>query len=215
MSSSKDTINQKSGSKWASSGLIAAFSASLCCITPVLALVSGAGGMAATFSWAEPLRPYLIGLTTIVLGIAWYQKLKPQKQEQIDCECVVDVKEPSIQTKGFLGIVTVLAIVLLAFPSYSHIFYSNFNHQDSSPFIEQDTTTVVKVELAVKGMTCTGCEAYIEHEIRQLNGIKNVDASYDKGTTAVEYKSVKVSLQQIIEAINKTGYKVIENENQQ
>jgi mercuric ion transport protein len=41
-------------------GLLTAFAASLCCITPVLALFSGATGIASTFSWMEPYRPYLV-----------------------------------------------------------------------------------------------------------------------------------------------------------
>lgn len=57
-------------------GLISAIAASLCCITPVLALVAGSSGIAAGFSWLEPARPYLIGITILVLGFAWYQKLK-------------------------------------------------------------------------------------------------------------------------------------------
>jgi hypothetical protein len=60
-------------------GLLAAITASLCCITPVLALIAGTSGIASTFSWIEPFRPYLIGLTILVLGFACYQKLKPQK----------------------------------------------------------------------------------------------------------------------------------------
>ncbi len=60
--------------------IIAAIGASLCCITPVLALISGVSGIASTFSWLEPLRPYLIGITVLVLAFAWYQKLKPKKE---------------------------------------------------------------------------------------------------------------------------------------
>jgi hypothetical protein len=41
-------------------GLFSAITASLCYVTPVLALVAGTSGMAATFSWIEPFRPYLI-----------------------------------------------------------------------------------------------------------------------------------------------------------
>ena len=49
----------------------------MCCITPLLAIVGGLGGVASTFSWPEPLRPYLIALTVGVLGFAWYQQLWP------------------------------------------------------------------------------------------------------------------------------------------
>jgi mercuric ion transport protein len=77
--------------------------------------------MAATFSWIEPFRPYFIGLAILTLGFAWYQKLKPQKQA--DCECETDEKPKFIQTKTFLGIVTLFAATMISFPHYAHIFY--------------------------------------------------------------------------------------------
>jgi len=61
-------------------GLFSAIVASLCCITPVLALLSGTTGIASTFSWVEPYRPILIGATVLILGFAWYQKLKALPQ---------------------------------------------------------------------------------------------------------------------------------------
>ena len=42
-------------------GVFAAFSASLCCIVPVVALIGGAGGVSTYFNWVEPYRPYIIG----------------------------------------------------------------------------------------------------------------------------------------------------------
>jgi len=72
--------------KWMGAGLFAAFVASLCCVTPVFAFLAGIGGVASTFSWVEPFRPYLIGLTALLLGFAWYQKLKPQWDPECTCE---------------------------------------------------------------------------------------------------------------------------------
>ena len=63
-------------------GILAAIGASLCCITPVLAVLAGSTGIASSFSWMEPFRPYLIALTVIVLAYAWWDKLKPQKQDR-------------------------------------------------------------------------------------------------------------------------------------
>ena len=80
----------KKDNKLIGAGLLTAFAASLCCITPVLALIAGTSGLASSFSWLEPFRPYLIGLTILVLGFAWYQKLKPKKE--IDCDCETDEK---------------------------------------------------------------------------------------------------------------------------
>jgi mercuric ion transport protein len=73
---------------------LTAISASLCCITPLLALLAGTSGLSSSFSWLDPLRPYLIGLTVLVLGFAWYQKLKSQKQ--VDCNCDTTEKTPFI-----------------------------------------------------------------------------------------------------------------------
>jgi len=38
-------------------GIFAAIGASLCCITPVLAVVAGSAGMASTFSWRSRFVP--------------------------------------------------------------------------------------------------------------------------------------------------------------
>jgi len=65
--------------KWIGAGMLAAIAASLCCITPVLAVLVGLGGIASTFSWLDPLRPYLIGFTVIILGYAFYAAYKPKK----------------------------------------------------------------------------------------------------------------------------------------
>ncbi len=105
---------------WAGAGILAAIAASVCCITPVLAVVAGIGGIASSLSWLEPFRPLFIGITVLVLGFAWYQQLKPKKE--IDCACDDDEKPSFWQSKKFLGIVTVLAILLLTFPYYANIF---------------------------------------------------------------------------------------------
>ncbi len=78
----------KSTNKFTSAGLVSAFAASLCCITPVVALFAGTSSIAATFSWIEPARPYLIGLSVVALAFAWYLKLKPQAAH--DCGCAED-----------------------------------------------------------------------------------------------------------------------------
>jgi hypothetical protein len=110
-------------------GLLVAFTASLCCITPVFATLAGIGGIASTFSWMESVRPYLIGITVLVLGFAWYQKLKPRTKEGIECACEPsrseggeDERRSFWQSKKFLGIVTVFAVVMLVFPHYFGVF---------------------------------------------------------------------------------------------
>jgi len=192
--------------KLVGAGVLSAVTASLCCITPVLALISGASGLASTFSWMEPARPYLIGITVLVLGFAWYQKLKPRIAEEIQCDCEKDEKKPFMQTKTFLGIVTVFAGLMLAFPHYAHIFYPS---NDKKEVVIVNASDIQTVTFDVKGMTCNSCASHVEYDVNKLSGIISVDASYEKATAKVEFDQSKVSLVQIEESINGTGYKVV------
>jgi copper chaperone CopZ len=189
-------------------GLLTAIIASLCCITPVVSLLAGVGGIAASFSWMESFRPYLIALTIAFLGFAWYQKLKPKTKKEIECTCETDEQSSFLQSKKFLGIVTVFAILMLAFPSYSHIFYSDLNN--SERILSEQESQFESVEFKIKGMTCVGCESHVTNAISELHGVGEVQASFKEGNAIVKYDPNKVAKDQIIEAINKTGYKVIE-----
>lgn len=193
----------KSGNKTWIAGLLTAMIASLCCITPVLALFSGATGIASTFSWLEPYRPYLIGLTVAVLAFAWYQKLKPKKAD-IDCACEED--KPSFwQTKTFLGIVTVLAFLLMAFPKYSHIFYPN---PEKKEIIVVDKSNIQQVKFSIKGMTCEACTETINLALSKVPGVLEYQTEYKTGSSTVKFDGSKISEQAVTNAVNKTGYKV-------
>jgi len=194
----------KSDNKLIGTGLLTAITASLCCITPVLALIGGTSGIASTFSWIEPFRPYLIGLTFLVLGFAWNQKLKPRKE--IDCECEMDEKLKFIQSKKFLGTVTAFAIIMLAFPYYSRIFYPKTEKQ----IIIVDKSDISTTDFKINGMTCASCEEHVNHEVNRLNGILDSKASYENGNAIIEFDRTKTNENEIEKAINSTGYKVID-----
>jgi len=184
-------------------GLLTAFAASLCCITPVLALFSGATGIASTFSWMEPYRPYLIGLTIAVLAFAWYQKLKPKKAE-IDCACEED--KPSFwQSKKFLAIVTILAFLLMAFPSYSNLF---FPKTPATQVVVVDKNTVQQVKLNITGMDCQACSKTINLALSRVPGVLKYNTDYQQASSTVMFDQSKTSQQAIVKAVNETGYTV-------
>lgn len=185
-------------------GIVTAVAASLCCITPILALISGVGGIAATFSWLEPARPYLIGITIAVLGFAWYQKLKPRKQTEVECDCEDEGKTNFWQSKTFLGIVTLFAIAALTFPSYSHVFYPK---SDKQVVLVKDSA-LKTVDFSISGMTCTSCEEHVKHAVNVLNGVLESSANYEKGTASVKFDESKILVTKLVEAIDATGYKV-------
>jgi copper chaperone CopZ len=192
----------KSENQLLGAGLLTTITASLCCITPVLALVAGTSGLASAFSWLEPARSYFISLTILVLGFAWYQKLKPKKQ--MDCNCKTDEKPTFTQSRIFLGMVTVFAGLLLALPIYAHIFYPKTEKQ----IMVVDKSSIQTVEFFISGMTCASCEAHVNHEVNKLSGIIKSTASRENGNAIIEFDKSITSTAENEKAINSTGYSV-------
>jgi mercuric ion transport protein len=183
--------------------LLSAIAASLCCITPVLALIAGTSGIASTFSWIEPVRPYLIAVSIVVLGFAWYQRLKPVAKDE--CGCAVDEKPRFMQSKQFLLIITLFAGVMITFPYYSKVFFQN----DEKTVQVNDQVNIQTAEFDIKGMTCSSCEEHVKHEVNKLQGIVKAEVSYEKNNAVVSFDKTKTSLTDIGNAINSTGYSVI------
>ncbi|CAL66102.1 mercuric transport protein MerTP [Christiangramia forsetii] len=185
--------------------LITAITASLCCITPLLAILAGSSGLATMFSWLDPFRPYLIGLTIGILVFAWYLKLRPKTQKEIECACDEEEKTSFWQSKNFLFIITIFTALMLAFPYYSDIFYTTTKKE----IMVVAENNIEKKVIEIEGMTCSGCEAHVESEVNKLPGIISVKASYENSNTIVEYDKSLVEEVEIYGAINKTGYKAI------
>jgi copper chaperone CopZ len=185
-------------------GIIAAIASSLCCITPVLAVLAGTSSLAGNFGWLEPIRPLLIGATILALGYAWYDKLKTVKKD--DCGCSITEKLPFWRTKQFLGIVTFFAIAMTAFPMYANYLIPTSSKTEISA-IKADN--IQKVEFEVKGMTCTGCKVHVKHKVEKLEGIVEVFVSYEKENTVVKFDTTKTSVKAIEKAIKSTDYEVI------
>lgn len=181
--------------------VLTALSASMCCVTPVLAIVAGTSSMATSFHWVEPFRPYFIATSVLVLGFAWFLTLRPKKEEE--CNCETPKKKSFFQSRMLLSAVTMISFLLITFPTYSKVFFNN-----SEIILAQDQNKSKKLELTVSGMTCSACALHIESEVKKLSGVSFVKASYEKGSATIEYDEQKIKTDKIVEAINGTGYKV-------
>jgi copper chaperone CopZ len=198
-------ISSKSSGAFTGAGVLSAIAASLCCITPVIALLAGSSSIAANFSWIEPLRPYLIGLSIAVLAFAWYLKLKPPATKDIDCNCDTTKKPSFIQSKIFLGIVTGFALLMMTFPLYAQIFYPTPKAQSTTvPIVDNRQ----QVKFNIQGMSCESCEAEVNNEIAKVNGVLTYQTSYANHSSVVSFDKSKADVKAIEAAISNTGYKV-------
>jgi len=196
-------VKNKKFKSLAITSILTAFSASLCCIAPILALLAGSSGIASSFSWLETSRPWLIGLTVFFLAFAWYQKLKPRTEEENSCSCENNEKPSFWQSKKFLGIVTMITVVMLSFPYYASAFYPKTKLSESKNINLEST-----YEIKISGMTCTGCEEHIKLEIGKLSGISGLEVSYEKANVVVIFNESTTDIEDVKSAINRTDYKI-------
>lgn len=204
------------------SAIFLALTASLCCITPVLAVLGGISGIASSFSFLDTLRPYFIAFTVIVLGYAFYNAYKPRKQNEIDCNCeqTPSTKDDKLQksfagSKKFLWIVAVVSIVLISFPYYSQVFFP-----DAQNKVPGSSNQIIQAKIEIEGMSCPTCEQSINYALKSEKGVLGAESSYKTGIAYVKYDDTKVKPEQLKKAIEeKVGYKVAsvktvnENEN--
>lgn len=178
--------------------ILTALGSSLCCIIPTISIVAGTSSLATSLSWLQPYRPYFVSAAILTLGFAWYRVLFSKKDET--CNCETSQKNSFIKSKTFLSLTTVVAVLLITFPSYSRLLFN-----DQPVFVQRvGSETVI---IPVSGMTCVGCEMQVEEEVKKLDGIITVKASYVGENTVVQFDNSKANIDKIVEAINRTHYK--------
>ena len=200
-------ISLKSPGTFSGAGVLSAIAASLCCITPVIALLAGSSSVAANFSWIEPARPYLIVVSIAVLVFAWYLRLNQKKISAAECNCDTEQKPSFFFFFSFLIIVTVFAILMMTFPLYAKIF---FPKPKAAIMVPAATDSTVQAKFSIQGMTCAGCEEHVNNQLSKLHGVLTYQTSYANGYSIVTFDKLKTDVKVIETAINKTGYKVKE-----
>lgn len=64
------------------------------------------------------------------------------------------------------------------------------------------------LSLNLSGLHCTSCAIDIDLTLEDLPGVTNSKTNYAKSLATVEFEPNKISPKEIIEQINKLGYKV-------
>ena len=200
-------MSKSSNKSLIGAGVLAAIASSLCCIVPVIAAVASISGIAASFSWLEPARPFLIGFTVLVLGFAWYQHIK-NKRARFECDCEED--KPSFwQSTKFMGIITVFSALMLSFPYYSGVFFPN-SVAGSVTVIQGD---IAEARLEIEGMTCDGCEHHVTQSLTNQAAVIEATSSYKDGVAIVKFDKSQTSIADLAKIVEEeTGYTVIKQE---
>jgi len=177
--------------------VLTAFLASLCCIGPLVFALLGIGGIG--FATAlKAYRPYFIGLTALFLGLAFYFAYSKKK---ITCGdgTVCKVPRAGKWNKIALWIATAVVAFFLAFPYLNWV-------PTTSPVGATEAATQT-ITLKIEGMTCQSCDNAVNIALTRLDGVISSKADYKRGEAVVKFDPNRVTINQMVAAINDLGYR--------
>ncbi len=98
----------------------------------------------------------------------------------------------------------VVSIGLVFFLGAVLLFCCGKNNSNETP--KATTVNIQKVKLDVQGMTCTGCEYGVETALKKIAGVTKAEADFVSGSAEVEFDPQQVTVDKLVEAVNKTGF---------
>lgn len=188
-------------SKAGTLGVLSAVLASACCGLPLLLLAVGLGG----FGLGTFLGMYhwhFTGAGIVFLAAAWLVFLRERTRlRAVGAEIRYARLTPAllaVATAAVLGFggLNVASALGLGSKAREVRTANGGSHGE-----------LAQVVLPVEGMTCVTCEWSIEKALGKLGGVVEAKASSSEQKVLVRYLPGKVSLEQMIERIDSTGYK--------
>lgn len=182
--------------------VLAAITASLCCIGPLVTVTLGAGGFAVSAAF-EKWRPVFLGVTFVLLALAWYltyRKPKTACEEGSTCA----TKPVSKWNKVVLWFATGVVLVTAAFPSLSSAILRGT--QSNAPVAVADENSAV-LKVKIPSMDCAACALNIQSVLKRQAGVTSAQVSFNTKEAVVQYDATKLSPEKIIAAIDQTGFK--------
>jgi copper chaperone CopZ len=178
-------------------GILSALLATTCCIGPLLLVAIGLGSGAAfvgRYHWL-----FLIA-GIAVLTWAWAKYLR----EKTMCDC----EHKTMQGRRS-GIFTLLiaTVIVLGFGSLNISRYVFASAPASAQTQTQLANGLNRIVIPVEGMSCATCEIAVRHALKRVDGVKSAHVSVVSKTATVDYEPQKTDPQQLVTAINSTGYR--------
>ena len=94
---------------------------------------------------------------------------------------------------------------MIAFPLYADRFYAKKEMMYIQPM---PNSSLQEMTFTIRGMACLSCEKEIDAALSKVVGVRQYRTSFGMASSIVVFDAKKVRMEDIINAINKTGYKV-------
>ena len=178
-------------------GILAAILGSTCCIGPLLLLAIGVGSGAVfigRYHWF-----FIIG-AMLALTWAWAKYLR----EKTICDC--EHKSMGGRRSGMLALL-ISTVLVLGFASLNITRYVFGSAPLAAQTQMQLANGLNRIVFSVEGLGCVTCEIPVRHALRRIDGVKSAHVSAATKTATVDYEPAKTNPEQMVAAINSTGYR--------
>jgi mercuric ion transport protein len=186
--------------------ILAAVAASLCCALPLIAAIAGIG-VAGVSGFFAAWRPYLLGVTAILLALGFYFSYRRQKQGS--CEPGSACERPAAGRYGRLGLwlATVFVVLFAAFPYYSPALSRRLSGKAAQA--ATPAFAVQHVSFAVQGMTCPVCAQGVEHRLNSMQGVTKASVSYEHKNAEIDFDPRLVKPEQLEQPFKDAGFQAV------
>lgn len=185
-------------------GLLAAFTAGLCCIGPSIFLALGLGSFTAA-AFFEVLRPVFLILTAVFLGWAWYFVLRRRK---VSCAEDVGCQTKPVRRRDIV-LLSALTLAVIALAGYPYLLLIGTSATSEVEATSEAPVSEISTVVSVAGMTCPACVIGIEKALKSTDGILDARVVYETKTATVVFDEQVVSKEQIVAVIDNTGFKAV------
>jgi copper chaperone CopZ len=185
--------------------LIAAVAASLCCILPVLATVTGAGAIAAGAVF-DRWRPYLLGLTGLLLAGGFFLAWRDHKKACAPGSLCA-TKPMGRWNSIALGILATSVVALAAFPYYSGAV-ARLVVRQPGPAPAVASADLSTVAFQVPDMDCPACAVALSAAFRKLPGVVDAKLDIDRRKAVVTFDRSAENVAALKKVITDAGFHI-------
>jgi copper chaperone CopZ len=177
--------------KTTQAGILSAFLLSICCVGPLLLAIVGLEAGAALIGRYHWL--FLIS-GIAVLAWAWIKYLRGK------CVCAREGRRQAMLS------LSVTTIIVLAFAALNVSRYAVGKGIAPAQVETPLANGLKRIIIPIKGMSCAACEVPVRYSLKSVNGVESARVSAAAGTATVDYDPAKTNPDQLVTAINSTGY---------
>lgn len=200
--------SSKQPTAFVTGSIVAAALASFCCILPIVFALTGLtviGAAAAFAAW----RPYLLGATFGLLGLAFYFAYRTPNEECAPGSiCAVPASRHRVRMTLWLA--TILVLGLAAFPYFSGPV-AEFLLSGSAPGADSRklaTPSLKTASLSIEGMDCSACATAIRNKLSAVRGVQRASVSFERRVAEIEFDPGLASIDQFEKVVREAGYRV-------